>query len=51
MSEMKLDKNDSGVVVGPCENCGQYGHEHEKERVTHENGTYSYNYICPEDKA
>lgn len=29
-----------------CEHCGMFAHEHDKERVTHGNGTYSYNYIC-----
>lgn len=31
-----------------CGNCGHRGYEHEKERVTHLDGTYSYDYLCPE---
>lgn len=46
---MQLRKNDDGQVVGPCENCGEKGHEHDKEKVTHGNGTYSYEYNCPEN--
>jgi hypothetical protein len=32
----------------PCVNCGEPGHEHDKERVYHKNGRYSYDYVCPE---
>lgn len=45
---MNLRKNDQGQVVGPCENCNEWGHEHAKEREYHDNGTYSYNYFCNE---
>jgi hypothetical protein len=31
----------------PCVHCGRAGHAHEKERVHHDNGTWSYNYVCP----
>ena len=31
---------------GGCERCGNAAHEHRKERVQHENGTYSYDYYC-----
>jgi len=32
-----------------CIHCNQIGREHDKERVYHENGTYSYNYVCNND--
>lgn len=32
----------------PCQRCGRWAHEHDRERVQHENGTYSYDYYCPE---
>jgi hypothetical protein len=35
-----------GTSPRPCQNCGKYGHEHDKERVYEGNGRYSYNYVC-----
>ena len=32
---------------GICK-CGRPYHEHEKKRVNHEDGGYSYDYQCPE---
>jgi len=34
-----------------CENCGEFGHEHEKKRVYPDDGpsgSYHYEYHCPE---
>lgn len=31
-----------------CTDCGRQMHEHDKERVTYDNGTWGYNYNCPE---
>lgn len=33
----------------PCKHCGKAGHAHDKERVYHDGGLYSYNYFCPEE--
>lgn len=30
-----------------CSGCGQHLHEHDRERVTHDDGRYSYDYRCP----
>lgn len=30
-----------------CANCGHAAFEHEKERVQHEDGRYSYDLRCP----
>jgi len=30
-----------------CTRCGDPLCDHDRERVTHENGTYSYDYYCP----
>lgn len=49
MTRMNLDKDGTGIVNGPCQNCGKRAHEHEKTREYHGNGLYSYNYTCPED--
>lgn len=30
-----------------CEQCGLKGHDHTKKRVSYENGTWGYRYLCP----
>jgi hypothetical protein len=30
-----------------CQRCGEPYADHDKERVTHDEGGYSYNYVCP----
>jgi len=30
-----------------CKNCGRPGFEHERERVTDDEGRFSYNLACP----
>lgn len=30
-----------------CEDCGYLHRQHKKKRVSHQDGTYSYDYICP----
>lgn len=44
-----FDGIDGGRTLGsndPCGNCGEPFHEHDKERVYHSKGRYSYNYNC-----
>lgn len=44
-----FDGIDGGRTLGsdqPCGNCGEPFHEHDKERVYHGGGRYSYNYNC-----
>lgn len=31
-----------------CRHCGSPGFEHERERVHHDDGTYSYDLVCPD---
>jgi hypothetical protein len=45
MTEMDLP----GGATGPCQNCGYWGHEHEKTRVFSENGRWHWTYECPDD--
>lgn len=43
---------DSAGVQTPghdCANCGNPGHEHKKKRVSHDDGTYSNDYQCPDE--
>lgn len=46
MSKQTLNRPTGSQVA--CENCGHLAHEHEKEKVTHQDGTYSYDYVCPD---
>lgn len=41
MSELDLKD------TGGCRNCGEPAHEHEKEKVRHGNGMWSWDYYCP----
>lgn len=33
-----------------CPHCGQNWCDHDKQRVTHSDGRYSYDYICPQQQ-
>lgn len=37
----------NSTPLGLCGNCGEPSEAHEKERVQHEGGRWSYNYLCP----
>lgn len=37
----------SSLSKGPgCPRCGDMFRDHDKERVYHDNGTWSYDYVC-----
>lgn len=43
MTEMSLP----GGGKAPCENCGYWGHEHDKEKVFND-GRWHWEYSCPD---
>lgn len=48
------EQADSPGIGSPgkdCKHCGRAGHEHDLKRVQHDDGTYSYDYVCPEGSA
>lgn len=44
MGEMDLP----GGGAGPCQNCGRWGHEHDKTRV-HADGRWHWEYECSDE--
>lgn len=36
-----------GTIDSECVHCGLAAHEHDTERVVHQDGTFSYDYYCP----
>lgn len=46
--EQGEDDEKRGLSKGPnCPLCERPYHEHDKEKVRHENGMWSYDYNCP----
>lgn len=53
----RLEVKDQGPGIEPperqtdrvCKRCGLALYAHEKERVSHGGGQFSYNYACPGD--
>lgn len=53
MPDTDTQADDPGVKTPgtDCENCGRPGHEHDRGRVSHGDGQYSYELECPDGTA